>query len=107
MCDDLVAGVYAAVITSTIDCGLWKISFLGGRMMERKESIGKDATSKETLEDLEENEESTDEVTTSGNLPSPDGAFDEPKEQNDAIQCDRLIPCVFVFARIPQSSRDA
>lgn len=51
--------------------------------MEREESIGKDATSKETLEDLEENEKSTDK-TDDSSLPSPDGAFDEPKEQSEA-----------------------
>jgi hypothetical protein len=52
--------------------------------MQRKESIGKDATSKETLQDLEENEAS---VTTPGesvDMPSPDGAFDEPDELKDA-----------------------
>ena len=51
-------------------------------MMEREESIGKDATSKETLEDLEENEELEDSDDSS--LPSPDGAFDESKEQSEA-----------------------
>jgi hypothetical protein len=51
--------------------------------MERKESIGKDATSKETLEDLEENEASVkDESDTS--LPSPDGALDDPEALKDA-----------------------
>jgi hypothetical protein len=50
--------------------------------MQRKESIGKDATSKETLEDLEENEEVTDE--DDGDLPSPDGTFDESDELEDA-----------------------
>jgi len=50
--------------------------------MQRKESIGKDATSKETLEDLEENEEVTHE--DDGDLPSPDGAFDESDELEDA-----------------------
>ncbi|HJU93836.1 MAG TPA: hypothetical protein VJ656_12935 [Pyrinomonadaceae bacterium] len=50
--------------------------------MEREESI-KDATSKETLEDLEENEKVTDKPDKS-TLPSPDGAFDEPKEQSKA-----------------------
>jgi hypothetical protein len=35
------------------------------------------------LEDLEENEELDDESDDS-TLPSPDGAFDEPKEQRDA-----------------------
>lgn len=52
-------------------------------MMERKESIGKEATSKETLEDLEENEKSTDK-SDEGTLPSPDGTFDEQKEQEQA-----------------------
>ena len=51
--------------------------------MERKESIGKEATSKETLEDLEENEVEMDE-SDDEDLPSPDGAFDDPNEQNDA-----------------------
>ena len=45
--------------------------------MERKESIGKDATSKETLEDLEENQASVKDQSDSTDLPSPDGAFDE------------------------------
>ena len=52
-------------------------------MMEREDAIKKDATSKETLEDLEENEKVTDEPDGS-TLPSPDGAFDEPKEQSEA-----------------------
>lgn len=51
--------------------------------MEREESIRDDATSKQTLEDLEENEELEDE-SEGADLPSPDGAFDEPKEQRDA-----------------------
>ena len=51
--------------------------------MEREESIGKDATSKETLEDLEENEKLTGDPDDS-TLPSPDGAFDEPEEQSEA-----------------------
>ena len=52
-------------------------------MTEREESITKDATSKETLEDLEEKEKVTDE-TDDSNLPSPDGAFDEPQEKSQA-----------------------
>ena len=51
--------------------------------MERKDSIGKDATSKETLEDLEENEASSDE-SDDGDVPSPDGSFDESDELKDA-----------------------
>jgi hypothetical protein len=52
--------------------------------MERKESIGKDATSKETLEDLEENQASVKDQSDNTNLPSPDGAFDESDELKDA-----------------------
>jgi len=51
--------------------------------MERKESIGKEATSKQTLEDLEENEELTDKSDDAA-LPSPDGDFDESDELKDA-----------------------
>jgi len=51
--------------------------------MEREEAIKNDATSKETLEDVEENEKVSDESDDSS-LPSPDGAFDEPKEQHEA-----------------------
>jgi hypothetical protein len=51
--------------------------------MERKESIGKDATSKETLEDLEENEASVED-TVDEDLPSPDGQFDDANEKNQA-----------------------
>lgn len=51
--------------------------------MERKEPIGKDATSKETLEDLEENEATVDE-TGDEELPSPDGQFDDAKGQGQA-----------------------
>jgi hypothetical protein len=52
--------------------------------MERKESIGKDATSKETLEDLEENQASVTDQSDNTDLPSPDGAFDESDELKDA-----------------------
>ena len=51
--------------------------------MERKESIKDEATSKKTLEDLEENEDPIDE-SDDATLPSPDGAFDEPRELKDA-----------------------
>ena len=51
--------------------------------MEREKAIKKDATSKETLEDLEKKERVTDEPDES-TVPSPDGAFDEPKEQSEA-----------------------
>jgi hypothetical protein len=50
--------------------------------MEREESIGKDATSKETLKDVEENEVSRDKDET--NVPSPDGAFDDSDELKKA-----------------------
>lgn len=52
--------------------------------MERKESIGKDATSKETLEDLEENQASVKDQSDDTELPSPDGAFDDPESLKDA-----------------------
>ncbi len=51
--------------------------------MERKESIGKDATSKETLKDLEENEAAVTD-TSDDEMPSPDGAFDDSEEKKDA-----------------------
>ena len=51
--------------------------------MERKESIGKDATSKETLEDLEENEASVEDGDDE-DLPSPDGQFDDANEKDQA-----------------------
>ena len=50
--------------------------------MERKESSGKDATSKETVEDLEENEPSVND--DSDDVPSPDGAFDDSDELKNA-----------------------
>jgi len=52
--------------------------------MERKESIGKDATSKETLEDLEKNEKSVGDKSDKSDPPSPDRAFDESDELKDA-----------------------
>ena len=52
--------------------------------MERKESIGKDATSKETLEDIEDNEEPLSDDSDTGSMPSPDGAFDESDDLKDA-----------------------
>ena len=51
--------------------------------MERKESIGKNATSKETLEDLEENESSVENINDE-ELPSPDGQFDQPNEEHQS-----------------------
>ena len=50
--------------------------------MQRKESIGNEATSKETLEDLEENEKSTH--ASDDDMPSPDAAFDDPASLKDA-----------------------
>ena len=52
--------------------------------MERKESIGKDATSKETLQDLEENEAAVTVTSDDSEMPSPDGTFDDPDESKDA-----------------------
>ena len=52
--------------------------------MQRKESIGKDATSKETLKDLEENEATVTDTSDDSEMPSPDGAFDNSDELKDA-----------------------
>ena len=52
--------------------------------MERKESIGKDATSKDTLKDLEENEASVTDTSDDEEMPSPDGTFDDPEELKNA-----------------------
>jgi hypothetical protein len=52
--------------------------------MERKESIGKDATSKDTLKDVEENEAAVTDSSDDAEMPSPDGAFDNSDELKDA-----------------------
>ena len=52
--------------------------------MERKESIRKDATSKETLKDLEEKEAGVADTSDDSEMPSPDGAFDDADELKDA-----------------------
>ena len=52
--------------------------------MERKESIGKDATSKETLKDLEDNEAGVSDTSDDSEMPSPDGAFDDPEDLKKA-----------------------
>jgi hypothetical protein len=52
--------------------------------MQSKESIGKDATSKETLEDLEENEKSPIDKSDDSTLPSPDGDFDDAGDLKNA-----------------------
>jgi hypothetical protein len=53
-------------------------------MAERKDSIDKDATSKETVEDLEQNESTTRDEADDNNLPSPDGELDESDELQDS-----------------------
>ena len=52
--------------------------------MEREKSIGKDATSKETLQDLEENEAAVSDTSDDAEMPSPDGAFDDSDELKNA-----------------------
>ena len=52
--------------------------------MEREEAIGKDATSKETLKDLEQKEELSTDYSDDADLPSPDGALDEEGELKKA-----------------------
>ena len=52
--------------------------------MERpKKSIDKDATSKETVEDLADNEPTIRHEANDMNLPSPDGAFDDSDDLMD------------------------
>ena len=49
--------------------------------------VDSDATSKETLKDLEKNEDSNSEsegTARESEVPSPDGALDEPNETKDA-----------------------
>jgi hypothetical protein len=46
--------------------------------------IDSDATSKETLEDLEKNEKKSDPESDESQTPSPDGVFDESDETKDA-----------------------
>lgn len=43
-----------------------------------------EATSKDTLEDIEESEATPDTGDDDADGPSPDGAFDEPDELHDA-----------------------
>jgi len=45
--------------------------------------VDSDATSKETLEDVEENEKSSDAETGGSEPPSPDGALDGKDERRD------------------------
>lgn len=52
--------------------------------MEREEKIRNDATSKKTLADIEESEVMSPGASEDEELPSPDGAFDESKEQEEA-----------------------
>jgi len=52
--------------------------------MEQKESIGKDATSKDTLKDVEENEAAVTDTSDDSDMPSPDGAFDDSDKLKDA-----------------------
>jgi hypothetical protein len=52
--------------------------------MEREESIGKDATSKDTVADLEESEGTVRDDAPDVNLPSPDGELDDSDELKDA-----------------------
>lgn len=43
-----------------------------------------EATSKETLKDIEESEADTDDADDNDDGPSPDGTLDEPGEMHDA-----------------------
>jgi hypothetical protein len=46
--------------------------------------VDSDATSKETLADLEDNEQTSDSESSRSQVPSPDGSLDEPDENKDA-----------------------
>jgi len=52
---------------------------------QRPESgvVDSDATSKETLADLEQNEESSSSEGKTGEVPSPDGGADEVRDKAD------------------------
>jgi hypothetical protein len=53
--------------------------------VQKKQQPDSDATSKETLKDLEKSEEiSEQEGSSQSNSPSPDGALDEEREVKDA-----------------------
>ena len=52
--------------------------------MQSEKSIRDEATSKETLEDLEENEASVKDTSDDSEMPSPDGAFDDADEKKAA-----------------------
>ena len=52
--------------------------------MERKGSIGKDATSKEMVKDLEEEQVPTTDDSEDIKVPSPDGDLDQPDELQGA-----------------------
>jgi hypothetical protein len=52
--------------------------------MQRENSIDKDATSKDTLKDLEENEATVTDASDDSEMPSPDGAFDDSEGLKEA-----------------------
>jgi putative NADPH-quinone reductase len=54
----------------------------GGKELDTIKKRQEEATSKETLQDLEETSKNTDADTSDG--PSPDGALDEADELKDA-----------------------
>lgn len=43
-----------------------------------------DATSKKTLKDIEETQKDSGSTAGDGDLPTPDGAFDTPGDENNA-----------------------
>jgi len=49
-----------------------------------KDKRDHEETSSKTLHDIEEDEKTTDVENESSSTPSPDGAFDEEKETDDA-----------------------
>jgi hypothetical protein len=66
-----------------------RVTAVPGRVSEREEP-GEDATSPDTLRDIEMEEESEDSSTPSNGAPSPDGAFDDSgSDRTEGTDSDR------------------
>ena len=51
----------------------------------KDEAMDSEATSKETLKDIDADEEESDQASTESNAPSPDGQLDEQDEQPELM----------------------
>jgi hypothetical protein len=66
-----------------------RVTAVPGRVSEREEP-GEEATSTETLRDIEMDEVVEDSSTTSNEAPSPDGAFDDSgSDRTEGTDSDR------------------